>query len=88
MNFLLFPFPWMQRAMLISESCILYADWQPQWEASWPDFPSSTKGTCCVKGFATVSQPSKCLASCCRLLMGPKLVTREISSIQSFPNVG
>lgn len=47
----------------------------------------TTKGTCCVKGFAPASQPSKCLASCCRLLMGPKLVTREISSIQSFPNL-
>lgn len=47
----------------------------------------TTKGTCCVKGFTPASQPSKCLASCCRLLMGPKLVTREISSIQSFPNL-
>lgn len=54
---------------------------------TFPPPTVTTKGTCCVKGFATVSQPSKCLASCCCLLMGPKLVTREISSIQSFPNL-
>lgn len=25
----------------VNPACILYSDWQPQWEASWPDSPSS-----------------------------------------------